>query len=89
LYNCIVLILFVSLLVCFPQTFINLLLFSFQRPGVASSVTVVTGEFFAFFFVAVFLATRGESNGDGPYSQGFFSGFFQKKSRPLQLAVLK
>ena len=44
LYNCIVLILFVSLLVCFPQTFINLLLFSFQRPGVASSVTVVTGE---------------------------------------------
>jgi hypothetical protein len=38
------LILFVSLLVCFPQTFINLLLFSFQRPGVASSVTVVTGE---------------------------------------------
>ena len=89
LYNCIVLILFVSLLVCFPQTFINLLLFSFQRPGVASSVTVVTGEFFAFIFVAVFLATRGESNGDGPYSQGFFSGFFQKKSRPLQLAVLK
>jgi len=89
LYNCIVLILFVSLLVCFPQTFINLLLFSFQRPGVASSVTVATGEFFAFFIVAVFLATRGESNGDGPYSQGFFSGFFQKKSRPLQLAVLK
>jgi len=44
LYNCIVLILFVSLLVCFPQTFINLLLFSFQRPGVASSVTVATGE---------------------------------------------
>ena len=44
LYNCIVLILFVSLLVCFPQTFINLLLFSFQRPGVASSVAVVTGE---------------------------------------------
>jgi hypothetical protein len=87
------LILFVSLLVCFPQTFINLLLFSFQRPGVTSSVTVVTGELtgelFAFFFVAVFLATRGESNGDGPYSQGFFSGFFQKKSRPLQLAVLK
>ena len=44
LYNCIVLILFVSLLVCFPQTFINLLLFSFQRPGANSSVTVVTGE---------------------------------------------
>ena len=89
LYNCIVLILFVSLLVCFPQTFINLLLFSFQRPGVASSVTVVTGEFLAFFFAAVFLATRGESNGDGPYSQGFFSGFFQKNFRPLQLAVFK
>jgi hypothetical protein len=31
-------------LVCFPQTFINLLLFSFQRPGANSSVTVVTGE---------------------------------------------
>ena len=44
LYNCIVLILFVSLLVCFPQTFNNLLLFSFQRPGVTSSVTVATGE---------------------------------------------
>jgi hypothetical protein len=76
-------------LVCFPQTFINLLLFSFQRPGANSSVTVVTGAFFAFFFVTVFLATRGEFKGDGPYSQGFFSGFFQKESRPLQLAVFK
>jgi hypothetical protein len=76
-------------LVCFPQTFINLLLFSFQRPGTNSSATIVTGEFFAFFFVAVFLATRGEFKGDSPYSQGFFSGFFQKESRPLQLAVFK
>jgi hypothetical protein len=83
------LILFVSLLVCFPQTFNKFLLFSFQRPGVASSVTVVTGEYFLLFPVAVFLATRGESNGDGPYSQGFFSGFFQKKFNPLQLAVFK
>jgi hypothetical protein len=76
-------------LVCFPQTFNKFLLFSFQRPGANSSVTVVTGEFLRFFFVAVFLATRGESKGDSPYSQGFFSGFFQKKTRPLQLAVFK
>ena len=78
LYNCIVLILFVSLLVCFPQTFINLLLFSFQRPGVASSVTVVTGEFLRFFSSPFSLQRGGNLMEMAHIVKGFFQVFFKK-----------
>jgi hypothetical protein len=37
---------------------------------------------FAFFSSPPLQATRGEFNGDGVDSQGFFSTFFKKKFRP-------
>jgi len=43
----------------------------------------VTG-FLLLFALPLSPATRGEFNGDGRDSQGFFSGFFKKKFQPPQ-----